>query len=118
MERKIKNSKVAVIGGAGFLGSHLVKHLIEDRDCEVLVLDNLIAGQKKFIHEKAKFMWCDITHSESELRRIFRTNAIDPRLSIVQNPNRQEIANIKLDGVDVCPIPSTIIFDTPNACVS
>ena len=77
MERKIKNSKVAVIGGAGFLGSHLVKHLIEDRDCEVLVLDNLIAGQKKFIHEKAKFMWCDITHSESELRRIFRTNAIE-----------------------------------------
>ena len=36
--------------------------------------------------------------------------AIDPRLSIVQNPNRQEIANIKLDGVDVCPIPSTIIL--------
>ncbi len=30
---------------------------------------------------------------------------IDPRLSIVKNPNRRNIANIKLDGQDVCPIP-------------
>ena len=75
--REIKNTKVAVIGGAGFLGSHLVKHLVEDRNCEVVVLDNLIAGQKKFIHPKAKFVWCDISHSESELRRIFQTYKIE-----------------------------------------
>lgn len=31
---------------------------------------------------------------------------IDPRLSIVQNPNRPNICNIKLDGTDICPIPS------------
>ncbi len=30
---------------------------------------------------------------------------IDPRLSIVPNPNRPLIANIKIDGTDVCPIP-------------
>lgn len=30
---------------------------------------------------------------------------IDPRLMIVENPNRPKIANIKLDGEDVCPIP-------------
>lgn len=72
MERKIFKTNVAVIGGAGFLGSHLVNHLIEDRDCNVIVLDNLITGKKEFIHQKAKFEWCDITHSESQLRRLFK----------------------------------------------
>lgn len=71
-ERSIRNTKVAVIGGAGFLGSHLVDHLIDDRNCEVLVLDNLITGQKKWVHPKATFLWCDITHSEEQLARIFK----------------------------------------------
>jgi UDP-glucose 4-epimerase len=75
--REIRNVKVAVIGGAGFLGSHLVDHLIDDRGCEVLVLDNLITGLKKFIHPKAKFMWCDITHSEEQLRKIFAGEGIE-----------------------------------------
>jgi UDP-glucose 4-epimerase len=75
--RRIKNCNVAVIGGAGFLGSHLVNHLINDRKCKVVVIDNLIAGQKKFIHPKAKFVYHDITQSESALRRIFTDNKID-----------------------------------------
>ncbi len=36
---EIRNSRCVVIGGAGFLGSHLVDHLIDDRACDVLVLD-------------------------------------------------------------------------------
>lgn len=70
--RNIQNSKVAVIGGAGFLGSHLVDHLVEERGCDVLVLDNLIVGRKENINKKANFEWCDITHSESELYKYFR----------------------------------------------
>lgn len=72
MVRSIDGCKVCVIGGAGFLGSHLVDHLIEDRNCEVLVLDNLITGQKKFVHEKATFRWFDITGSEFELYRLLK----------------------------------------------
>lgn len=75
--REIKNCNVAVIGGAGFLGSHLVDHLVEERNCNVLVLDNLISGHKKFVNPKAKFMWCDITHSEEQLKKIFATEKID-----------------------------------------
>lgn len=75
--REIRNTKVAVIGGAGFIGSHLVNHLIDDRNCEVLVLDNLITGRKDFIHPKAKFQWCDITHSESQMRKIFEIHEIE-----------------------------------------
>jgi UDP-glucose 4-epimerase len=77
MERVIKSVNVCVIGGAGFLGSHLVDHLIEDRGCKVLVLDNLITGQKRFVNHKAEFLWCDITHSEEQLRRIFLKYKID-----------------------------------------
>ena len=77
MERSIKKVNVAVIGGAGFLGSHLVNHLIDDRECTVLVLDNLITGRKEFIHPKAVFEYCDITHSESQLRKLFEVYKID-----------------------------------------
>ncbi len=41
--------------------------------------------------------------------------AIDPRLSIVRNPNRPQLANIKLEGRDVCPIPAEEIFDKSDA---
>lgn len=75
-ERQIQRVPVAVIGGAGFLGSHLVNHLIEDRNCDVIVLDNLISGQKKFIHPKAKFIYCDITASEAVMYKIFKAHKI------------------------------------------
>lgn len=77
MARSIRNCNVVVIGGAGFIGTHLVKHLIEDRNCNVVVIDNLISGQKKFIHTKAKFVYHDITQSEAGLRKIFETEKID-----------------------------------------
>ena len=37
--RNIKNKNVCVIGGAGFLGSHLVERLINNGE-EVICLDN------------------------------------------------------------------------------
>lgn len=40
--------------------------------------------------------------------------AIDDRLSIIPNQNRKGIANIKLQGRDICPIPSEEIFDKPD----
>ena len=77
VQRNINQVNVAVIGGAGFLGSHLVRHLIEDRNCNVLVLDNLISGFKNFIDHRATFVWCDITHSEEQLRKLFLEHKID-----------------------------------------
>lgn len=74
---EIKNKNVCVIGGAGFLGSHLVNHLINDRDCTVLVLDSLISGRIEFLHPEAIFEWCDITQSESALRRLFEKYQIE-----------------------------------------
>lgn len=71
----MKNKNVCVIGGAGFLGSHLVDYLSDENN--VLVLDNLICGRRDFISPKAKFIWCDITHSETSLRKIFELYKIE-----------------------------------------
>ncbi len=68
--------KIAVIGGAGFIGSHLVNYLVECEN-EVLVLDNLISGRRDFIHPKATFYWCDITQSEHTLYKIFKQKKIE-----------------------------------------
>jgi len=71
MTRQIRGCSTAVIGGAGFLGSHLVNHLIEDRSCGVLVVDNLVAGQRAFVHPGACFEHADISHGEELLKRLF-----------------------------------------------
>lgn len=77
--RYIRNCNVAVIGGAGFLGSHLVRHLRYDRDCRVVILDNLITGRREFIPQdpQIKFIWTDITHSETSLKKLFLSEKID-----------------------------------------
>lgn len=72
----MQNKKVVVIGGAGFIGSHLVDYLIEN-DNEVLVLDNLISGRKDFVNPKAVFLWCDITYSEHSLYKIFKKHGTE-----------------------------------------
>lgn len=45
---------------------------------------------------------------EKELQKI------DQRLAIVENPNRQGLSNVKLDGKDICPVPSDEIKEKPD----
>ncbi|RHW39523.1 UDP-glucose 4-epimerase GalE [Lysinibacillus yapensis] len=49
---------ILVVGGAGYIGSHLVKDLVMEED--VLVLDNLITGHREAIDQKALFIHGDI----------------------------------------------------------
>ena len=71
----IVNENVCVIGGAGFLGSHLVRHL-KDRSCNVLVLDNLITGKVKHLPRGVEFMWHDIRYDELKLVKTLRDKEI------------------------------------------
>ena len=74
--RSSRDVSVCVTGGAGFLGSHLVDHLIEDRGCRVLVLDDLSAGNKEWVHKDATFQHCDITGTETYLYKLFKQHSI------------------------------------------
>ncbi len=75
--RTIRDCNVCIIGGAGFLGSHLVDHLIDDRSCNVLVLDNLISGHRKHIHKQARFIWHDIRDEVNRLTSILAMEDVD-----------------------------------------
>jgi UDP-glucose 4-epimerase len=45
---EVKMSTILVIGGAGFIGSHMVLHLLEQQ-YQVVVLDNLSTGHQRFV---------------------------------------------------------------------
>jgi UDP-glucose 4-epimerase len=53
---------VLVVGGAGYIGSHVVYELIKENH-NVVVFDNLSSGYLDFIHPKAEFIAGDITSS-------------------------------------------------------
>jgi len=61
--------KCLVTGGAGFIGSHIVDLLIEKNN-EVVVVDNLLTGNKRNLNPKAVFYEVDICDKE-ELNKIF-----------------------------------------------
>src|SRR6266571_2233702 len=44
LHRTVKNKHVLVTGGAGFIGSHLVDHLIAEGVGQLTVVDNLFLG--------------------------------------------------------------------------
>ena len=55
--------KIAVIGGAGYIGSHTVRELL-DRGHEVCVFDNLSSGLEQNLFPEAGFVKGDILHPE------------------------------------------------------
>lgn len=61
----LKNAKILVTGGAGFIGSHTVDALIA-RGAEVLVIDNLSTGRKDNLNPKAKFYEMNLADTELE----------------------------------------------------
>ncbi|MFT7034646.1 MAG: UDP-glucose 4-epimerase [Cyclobacteriaceae bacterium] len=64
-----------VTGGAGFIGSHIVNHLITDGH-QVIVLDDLSGGNKENVNTKAKLIIGSITDS-ALIGQLFEKYAFD-----------------------------------------
>jgi len=65
--------EVLVTGGAGFIGSNIVDGLIKEGH-KAIVVDNLSAGKKENLNEKAEFYQLDIR--DQELEKVFEQHDI------------------------------------------
>ena len=55
--------KILLTGGAGYIGSHVLLSIIENKH-EVIVIDDLSTGNKKLIPENIKLINTNINNSE------------------------------------------------------
>lgn len=51
---KLEGSRVLVIGGAGFIGSHVVKRLLNEDVKEIVIYDNFVRGKHENINQSLK----------------------------------------------------------------
>jgi len=66
----ITNSKILVIGGAGFIGSHLVSELLKTDVAEVIIFDNFTRGRQSNIAESLKDPRCRIFPLGGDIRDV------------------------------------------------
>ncbi|QUW21544.1 UDP-glucose 4-epimerase GalE [Sporosarcina sp. Marseille-Q4063] len=74
---------VLVLGGAGYIGSHAVYQLI-DQKLDVIIIDNLQTGNRKAIHPDATFYEGDIRNIEF-MRDVFEKESIDAVVHFAAN---------------------------------
>ena len=65
---KIENSKVLVIGGAGFIGSFVVSELLKENVSEVVVYDNFARGRRDYLTEQLKDSRCKLFPVGGDIR--------------------------------------------------
>lgn len=75
---------ILVVGGAGYIGSHVVKELVQQKDKEIIVLDNLSTGFSTLVDPQALFIKGDIG-DESVLNSIFTNYNIEAVMHFAAN---------------------------------
>lgn len=64
---------ILVLGGAGYIGSHMVDRLIEKSEEKVVVVDSLVTGHRAAVHPDATFYQGDIADQDF-MRKVFTEN--------------------------------------------
>ncbi len=71
----MKKSSILVTGGAGYIGSHMARMLI-DEGHQVSIIDNLSTGNRRLVHPKADFAHGDL-RDPADIRRFFSGRKFD-----------------------------------------
>ncbi|SHI76165.1 UDP-glucose 4-epimerase [Malonomonas rubra DSM 5091] len=72
---ELKNSRILVIGGAGFIGSFVVSELLKTDVAEVVVYDNFARGEISNLEEQLKDSRCSIYEHGGDIRDVDLLNA-------------------------------------------
>ena len=67
---EIKDSKILVIGGAGFIGSFVVTELLKHPVKEVVIYDNFARGNKEYLLKQLKDERCSVFPFGGDIREI------------------------------------------------
>ena len=67
---KINNSKILVIGGAGFIGSFVVSELLKTKVKKILIFDNLARGKTGNIEDSLKDPRCELYPNGGDIRDV------------------------------------------------
>ncbi len=68
MRNNLDNTKVLVIGGAGFIGSFVVAELLKEPVNEVVVYDNFARGKKNYLTEQLQDPRCSLFPIGGDIR--------------------------------------------------
>ncbi len=127
-------SPILVTGGAGYIGSHTVLHILK-AGYDVVVLDNLYSGHRWAIPEAAEFYQGDI-HDRDLVTKIIRKYNIDSVIHFaghivvpesVENPAKYYQNNVvgSLNLIDACIAnninhfifsSSAAVYGVPESC--
>lgn len=100
--------KVLVTGGAGFVGSHLVDKLIDNKH-EVVVIDDLSTGKKEFINKSAKFYKIDIR--DKKISKIFDKHNFDIVYHIAAQKSVPYSIKNPIEDADINILGALNLFD-------
>jgi UDP-glucose 4-epimerase len=67
---KINNSKILVIGGAGFIGSFVVSELLKTKVKKVVIFDNLARGKTSNIEDSLMDPRCELYSNGGDIRDV------------------------------------------------
>ncbi|URM33421.1 UDP-glucose 4-epimerase GalE [Cytobacillus firmus] len=74
---------ILVIGGAGYIGSHIVKELLE-QGRDVIVLDNLTTGKRDAVDPRAELIEADLS-DRKVLKELFQSKPIEAVMHFAAN---------------------------------
>jgi UDP-glucose 4-epimerase len=108
--RRRKKMTILTTGGAGYIGSHMVKRLC-DLGHHVIVVDNLSTGHLEAIDARATFYQIDITNA-SRLDYVFMQQQIDAVIHFAAKSIVSESSNKKLEYYETNVIGTANLLDS------